>query len=463
MKITIDRASARQTIKGYGASACWWSQNVAQEKTAKEISALLYGRDGLGLNIYRYNIGAGWDETNCRVANPWRRCESFFVPQDEEKEEDFKGSYDFDRDGNAYRFLKRCLQMGSIDTVILFANSPHYSFTSSGQASGSLMHHTCNLPFSNYEKYADYFLDITAHFLEDGIPVTYISPINEPQWKWGGKEVWQEGCHYEPQEVAALFHIFAQKLEQRGLHGISLYGPESGEIGGLTDEYLRLFKKDEKIMKHLGVFALHSYHADNDTEIRKSFYKQTVSENQGLRFDMSEWCELPCLHDVDDIGGALITARIIGRDLCDMGAESWSAWVAVNQICDRGNGLDYSDGLLSATDGFSHYKICKRYYAMKHFAEFAPKGSRVLGNSKQENGASVFLFETPDGGITAIAVNEGEEMTLEISGAGKCTLLAVTDAGSNFNTLNSAEIEEEIKLKPRSITGIRFSGEKHGD
>lgn len=243
MKITIDRASARQTIRGYGASACWWSQNVAQEKTAKEISALLYGRDGLGLNIYRYNIGAGWDETNCRVANPWRRCESFFVPQDEEKEEDFKGSYDFDRDGNAYRFLKRCLQMGTIDTVILFANSPHYSFTSSGQASGSLMHHTCNLPFSNYEKYADYFLDITAHFLKDGIPVTYISPINEPQWKWGGKEVWQEGCHYEPQEVAALFHIFAQKLEQRGLHGISLYGPESGEIGGLTEEYLRLFKK----------------------------------------------------------------------------------------------------------------------------------------------------------------------------------------------------------------------------
>ena len=100
---------------------------------------------------------------------------------------------------------------------------------------------------------------------------------------------------------------------------------------------------------------------------------------------------------------------------------------------------------------------------MKHFAEFAPKGSRVLGNSKQENGASVFLFETPDGGITAIAVNEGEETTLEISGVGKCTLLAVTDADSNFNTLNSAEIEEEIKLKPRSITGIRFSGEKHGD
>ena len=463
MKITENNTAARQIIKGYGTSACWWSQNISQEKTAKEISRLLYGKDGLGLNIYRYNIGAGWDDENCRVSNPWRRCESLYVPKDEDKEEDFKGEYDFKRDKNAYSFLKQCLKEGTVDTVILFANSPHYSFTSSGQASGSLMHHTCNLPFANYEKYADYFLDITEHFLNDGIPVTYISPINEPQWKWGGKDVWQEGCHYEPEEVARLFHIFAKKLEDRGMDGVYLYGPESGEIGGLTREYLRLFKADRLIMKHLGVFAFHSYHADNDLDIRRDFYRRTISRNRNLRFDMSEWCELPCRHDVDSIESALIAARIIGRDLCDLGAESWTSWVAANQICDGGNGLDYSDGLISASDGFSHYKICKRYYAMMHFTQFAPKGSRVIGKSVSEDSANAFSFITPNGDKTIIVVNEGGEIPLEISGDFEKADIAVTGSNNNFDIKYGIQPEKKIIIAPKAIVSVRLCGGKNGD
>ena len=46
MKIDLNGAETRQIIKGYGASACWWSQNVAEEETAKELCALLYGKDG---------------------------------------------------------------------------------------------------------------------------------------------------------------------------------------------------------------------------------------------------------------------------------------------------------------------------------------------------------------------------------------------------------------------------------
>lgn len=460
MKIDFESAKPKQTIQGYGASACWWSQNISNEKTAEEICDLLYSQKGLGLNIYRYNIGAGWDETNCRVDNPWRRCESFYVVRDEDEEPESCGGFDFSRDKNAYAFMKRCLEKGLIDTVVLFANSPHYSFTSSGQASGSLIHHTCNLPMANYEKYADYFLDITEHFLKDGIPVTYISPINEPQWKWGGKSVWQEGCHYEPGEVAQLFHIFAEKLEQKKLDGIKLYGPESGEIGGLTEEYLRLFKNDALIMKHLGAFAVHSYHADNDITARRDFYNNSAVKNPDIRFDMSEWCELPCLNDVDSIEGALITARIIGWDLCELGAQSWCAWVAANQISDcRGDGLDYSDGLITASDSFSHYKICKRYYALKHFTHFAPKGSQVLGNSENINDLHIFTFRTPDGGTSLIAVNNGKEAIMETDPCYTDADIAVTDSRKDFELIKGKKISGAITLLPKSITGIRLYGE----
>ena len=52
--------------------------------------------------------------------------------------------------------------------------------TVSGQASGGLKKHQNNLKPECYQEYVDYFLDITEHFLELGVPVKYISPINEP-------------------------------------------------------------------------------------------------------------------------------------------------------------------------------------------------------------------------------------------------------------------------------------------
>ena len=189
MKIDLKEAKKLQTLKGWGTSACWWSQYCADEKVAEEIAELLYGDSGLGLNIYRYNIGGGTDPENCRVSNPWRVTESFYK-FDKEKE---TGEYDFTADKTAVDMMKRCLQKGNVDTLIVFANSPHYSHTSTGQASGSLLYHTCNLPMSNYRKFADYFLTCTQALIDMGFPVKYVSPINEPQWKWGGSYVWQEG------------------------------------------------------------------------------------------------------------------------------------------------------------------------------------------------------------------------------------------------------------------------------
>lgn len=454
--LDLRNAEKKQILKGFGTSACWWSQNISDEKTADEISDLLYSQKGLNLTIYRYNIGAGWNSSNCRVTNPWRKCESFFVYDDYNEDENYKGDgYDFEKDKNAYSFMKTCLAKGNIDTVILFANSPHYSFTSSGQASGSLMHHTCNLPKSNYRRFAEYFLDITEHFIADKIPVTHISPINEPQWKWGGSHVWQEGCHYEPEEVAEVFHIFAEELEKRNLD-VKLYGPESGEIGGLTEEYLKLFKKDELIMKHLGAFAIHSYHADNNTEIRKSFYSNVVHKNPGIRFDMSEWCELPCKSDTKSIKSALITARVIGNDLSLLGAESWTSWVAVNQISDsEGNGKDYSDGLLSATNEFNYYYIAKRYYGLLHFSKFIKTGARVLETGyAPKNKLNIYTFMNPNKEKIAVIVNEGKAEDIEIlTDATHCEIYATT-AKKDFCRDFIGNFNGKIHSRSASITTV---------
>lgn len=413
MEMNFNFAKDMQTLKGFGTSSCWWSQ-YCTGYAAKDIAELLYGDSGLHLNIYRYNLGGGTDENNCRVENPWRRTESMYV-FDRETEE---GHYDWSLDKTAVDFMKLCLSKGNIDTLILFANSPHWSQTSTGQASGSLLYHTCNLPKMNYRKFADFVLNITEHFLSEGIPVKYISPINEPQWKWGGSYVWQEGCHYETEELKEVYHIFAEEIIKRNLP-VKLYGPESGEMLGKTGEYLNALISDDIIMSVTDIFAYHSYHSDNSPDDRVKFKNELVMKHPELRFDMSEWCELPNKSHTKDFKGALITARIIGQDLTFAGAESWTSWVAVNQINIKEDGFDYADAMLSASDDFSEWHIAERYYAMAHFAKFIPVGSVCLDTGffpEESNDFNVFSFRTPENKTVTVIVNESEEKEITLKG-----------------------------------------------
>ena len=59
VKLTINANKKGEVFDGFGAFACWWSQLAGESEYAEEIAKLLFSKEGLGLNIYRYNIGAG--------------------------------------------------------------------------------------------------------------------------------------------------------------------------------------------------------------------------------------------------------------------------------------------------------------------------------------------------------------------------------------------------------------------
>ena len=452
MKIDLREAKKLQTLKGWGTSACWWSQYCADEKVADEIAELLYGDSGLGLNIYRYNIGGGTDPENCRVTNPWRVTESFY----KYNREDATGEYDFTADKTAISMMKRCLDKGNVDTLIVFANSPHYSQTSTGQASGSLINHTCNLPMSNYRKFADYFLTCTQSLIDMGFPVKYVSPINEPQWKWGGSYVWQEGCHYETEEMVAVYRVFAEEILKRGMN-VKLYGPETGEMMGLTPEYIKAITADETIMKVMDIFAYHSYHDDNNPKIRLDFKKEIVEKYPQFRFDMSEWCELPNKSHTKNFKGALITARIIGQDLAYAGAESWTSWVAVNQFSIKEDGNDYSDATITATNDFSQWYVARRYWGFAHFSKYIPVGSVCLDNGffpDENNDFNAFSFLTSSGETVTVVVNEGEDRELEING-NYTEMKVIQSVDEDYlNEVYNGEFNDKIIVKQNSILTI---------
>lgn len=456
MTITVDPDVTEQPFYGWGASACWWSQKVSDDETREELSKLLYSKEGLGLNIYRYNVGGGVNPEHNRLdPDSWRNTESFLVYN----EETGKFEYDFTADANAQKFLFKSLEYGCIDTVVLFANSPHYSMTKSGEASGSTSaNHKTNIDKSQYQAFVDYFLDITEYFLSKGVPIKFISPLNEPQWKWGG-DVYQEGCHYSQKEVHDLMKLFSKAIDERHLD-VKLTAPEGGCISTETKTYMSVLKNDKDIAKNIGSYSYHSYKVDANQMVKAQFgnYRNSI-RYKNERVDMSEWCELPCEHSVNDFGGALVTARVIAGDTALSNANSWSAWVAVNEGDPNGNASEnYSDGLFYADHNFTSYATAERYYALAHFSKFVPTGSYII-KSKSNNFAvacktNFAAFKTPEGNIVLVIVNEDDAKDIKLSLQAQEMEIYTSTAETKLEKTYDGEFQQTISVPSQSISTI---------
>lgn len=474
--VRFNTLQREQEITGWGTSACWWSQIAGDNENADEYAKLLFSEDGLGLNIYRYNVGGGEkDNPDTRLpGNEWRAAESFLVYNEE------KGEYEYDwaKDAAAQKMLEKSLSYGCIDTVVLFANSPHYSMCESGSAAGGFEPAQSNLKKDCYDDYVDYFLDITEYFLEKGVPVKYISPINEPQWDWGGGWVGQEGCHYEVEEVIELAKLFALEIKERNLD-VKLSMAESGQVGDHAMDCMDLLYADEDIRDVLGNYAYHSYWTDDNFMLKYAFGEYLKKQYPAVELDMSEWCELPNSHLIGDIEAGLLMARTICEDVSLTGVNSWTSWVAVN------DGLENADSMIGADGQCEEYVIGKRYYAMGHYAKFIPVGSTRLKTNlsvadlKMEkmwwkdnidgkeynvyqatkNDLYVSQYLTPDGKCVAVIVNESEDARkVKFDMFFKDMQVYVTDAEHNLeNTLNEGKGFKTVEIGGKSITTVVFS------
>lgn len=475
-KIRFDKISVEQEITGWGTSGCWWAQKLGECESAEEVTKLLFSEEGLGLNIYRYNIGGGSkddpDERIWDAKNSSRAAESFLV-WDEEAQD---WVYDWSKDAAAQKILDMVLSYGCVDTVVMFANSPHYSMCVSGHASGGLEPAQSNLKKECYQDFVDYFLDITQYFIDKGVPVKYISPINEPQWDWGGEWVGQEGCHYEIDEAVEVIRLFALAIKERGMD-VKLSVLESGQVGDHAMECLEKLYADADIRDVLGTYAYHSYWTDRNFVLKDAFGKYIDKKFPAVEKEMSEWCELPCSHTIDDITAGLIMARTIGEDVSLSNANSWSTWVGVNE------GGDYADSMIAVEWwDYNNYKISKRYYAMGHYSKFIPVGSHSVEVNvsvgdmtaektdewndwidnkayqayKVENYLTVSGYKTPDGKYVAVIVNEGEDKKVSFNMMGWDAKIYTTDDERNLELTGESKGNKKITIGANSITTVVF-------
>lgn len=431
-----------QTFRSFGTSTCWWAQTIDTEEKADAIAKALFSdEEGLGLDVVRYNVGGGEaDNPDTRIWDTARRTESFYV-FDETKGEYV---YDFTRDSNARRVLDKAIEYGAKE-VVLFCNSPHYSMTVSGQASGGLEPKVSNLPEENYDAFVDYLLTIADWFVAEGYPVTYISPINEPQWDWGGEWVGQEGCHYEPSEAAELMGRFAEEMQERNTP-YKLSGVETGQLSWWYNDYMYEFFDNDAVDAYCDTFAGHSYWLDGNKEEKTNFGNTFREKYPEKIFEMTEWCELPLTIDSTTIDSGLHMANVIIEDLTLLDAVSWQSWTAFN-----GDGLLYEEN--------DEIKMYNRYWAFKQFTSFIEPGMtrvKVFDNIGRDDNLQEVAFTNGEKTVLVIVNNSENEKEISFLEKYPSATVYVTDKDHNCEKVADKISGADYMLSARSITTIVF-------
>ena len=440
--LQINRWETYQTNEGFGTSAAWWAQNIEDEAEAERIAALLYNKEtGLGLDIFRFNVGGGEKENpDSVVAIESRKAESFWVWNEENE----SYAFDFTRDANAVRMMDLAVKNGA-SKIILFCNSPHFSLTENGRASGSAEEGRCNLPPENYGAFVDYQLTVAEHFVSLGYPIYGISPINEPQWNWGTGWVSQEGCHYSAEEAVALLECFAEEMIRRD-EPFKLLCPESGQMDWNDIAYEEAFFGSELLMRYCDTYSGHSYWLDGNTEQKQAAGERFAANAPGMKFEMSEWCELPLRLDSDSVESGLLMANVMYEDLTLLNAVSWQSWTAVN-----GDGLmDYRDGQLVQF---------QRYYIMKQFAKI-PMGAKrvgVLDSHLEKTKLKTVAYICGDRDYLIVINNETEADTVKLNGAYFSESVFVTSAGRRCEQVQDGRFSRTLTVEPQSVTTVILS------
>jgi O-glycosyl hydrolase len=457
IEVKINLSEKHQIIESFGTSGCWWSQYVGGwdneykdtgRSVRDEIAMLLFDREyGIGLSSYRYNIGAGSaDSGKGKYNDPHRRAQSF---------ETAPFTYNWNKDANAVWFMRKAVELG-VEEIIMFSNSPLERLTINGTAQVTKGSKENILP-ENYDDFARYAMDVAEHFLEEGIPVKYISPINEPQWEWTEG---QEGCHYEPAKTPKLYRAFLTELSNRpALKGVALSGPESGEWKGDATLYTSALLNDSVLGSYFDTIDNHSYWSDTASKV--AFKRWMDANYPDVKLRTSEWCEMVNGSDVT-MDSAFELARVLQEDLTVLDVVSWQNWVG---IAPGG----YRDGLIYVNEGKKTLNPLKRLWGYGNYSKFIRPGyQRVeVSDSTLKEFKPVAFTGTNDEGkkeLVLVVMNQSDvnkKLLLDIQGAVEYTDISVyeTSESNNLDRITNEKygVGDAVEVGKQSITTIILS------
>jgi len=367
-----------QTFDGVGGSGAWWPYDLYNypQSVRDNLTQLLFSQSGLGISSYRWNVGGG----GVGVTNSVRAPTTFYISP---------GEYDWNADPQGLYFLNAAAAAG-VPHLTAFANSAPAQLTTNGANCGGQL-------ISGQEgTFGQYLSDVVQHFREEGIPINWVSPINEPETS--KSTCIQEGMAVDDAQRAPIVKALYNAMSAADL---------TNDVGILADEtgwvWLGILNYPFWVSDVAGIVSVLVHHTyDFPSDLEYDLYKLAAEvAAPGTPTWMTEVC---CtLGNADGSGsaygagfdptiiGGLHFASLVMQSFTVANEPHYDFWTLVSSSlgCSPSqdpncpttpNAAGWQDGMIYydpnyATTGNHQLYLTKLYWTYKHFGNFVKPGS----------------------------------------------------------------------------------------
>ena len=443
-----------QTIAGFGASGAWWVDDLTKFSAGAQAQAagLLFTDSGIDLSQYRYNIGGG----GVGVSTPARAPQSFLTSS---------GTYNWSADPGGQYFLRAAAADGVPD-IIGFVNSAPTQYTTNGENCGG------SINTADDAAYGTYLATIVSHLASEGVTISQVSPMNEPDDSFG--TCGQEGMSVPASQRAGVIDAIGSAFSSAGL-STKVIADESSQTTQLLSE-APTWLADSTARSDTAAIAHHTYDYPSTSELEQT---GALGDLNGKPMWASEICcqvtggSYGAQYD-PTIAGGLVLANYVYSDFSYADDSAFQWWTALSSAlgCNPStssscassvNSSGWNDGLVYydpnyASDGNQTLYPSKRFYVLGQYSRYVRPGAVRYGISGAPSGVQAMAFWS--GGKWTVVVTNTNTSSTSFSldlGSGSVSAAGAyqTDASENLASVGAPSVSGSTmtaSLPTQSVT-----------
>lgn len=473
-------------FEGWGTSLVWFANATGgyPDEIRNKLADLVFGADGLNLNIARYNIGGGNAPDVPDYLRPGGAVEGWWQAPSGTTRHD-KDWWD-PADPAHWNLGADAAQRWWVDRIKsrvtrweTFSNSPPYFQTVSGYVSGGLGSGTRDqIRADAVDGFATYLVRVTRELEKaHGIKVGSLDPLNEPNtsyWStWlgadgnptGGR---QEGAHAGPALQQTVIDAVAAKLAASG-SGTRVSAMDETNPGTFVGDWTSYGDATRASVAQLNV---HTYGTSQRTAARD------IAKGEDKPLWMSEvegsW---GTGQNFTDMAPGLGMAQHMVDDLRELEPTAWVFWQPVEDFDNMKPGGETAAGMnwgsiqlrftCTATDTLATCPIHTntKFDTVRNFTHYIRPGDRLLKTGDTSSVAAL----SPQNRLSVVYVNDSASartVTLDLSAFARVkngtTVTPIVTSGSGALVRGAPvavrDRRAEIQVPATSVTTLLVNG-----
>ncbi|WP_084546172.1 Ig-like domain-containing protein [Glycomyces arizonensis] len=281
--IGIDPSYQQPEFEGWGTSLVWMANATGgyPDEIRERLVDMVFGEEGLNLNIARYNVGGGnapdidssYMKDGADMPGWWAAPEGVTHEDKDWWDPENPDHWNWDADANQRWWIDQIKD--DVTHWEAFSNSPPYFQTVSGYVSGGFDASDEQIRADTVDEFAIYMTEVMEH-LEDahGIEFDTVNPLNEPNTDYWGTTLGpdgvqpvggrQEGAHAGPELQQLVIQALAEQLEDADTDAVVSAMDETNP-GTFTANWNAYTDESRAVVEQMNV---HTYGTGNRTSVR---------------------------------------------------------------------------------------------------------------------------------------------------------------------------------------------------